>query len=85
MAPRFLKLQVHTGLSIKNFRRRACLAALRAQAMNMATFAATVGVSRQAVSQVLNGHWRSKRIELALAALTGYPVAVLFPPDEAAA
>ncbi len=80
-----LSVMIPADLSIKEFRRRVCLAAIKGSHGTIFAFSTRVGVSRQAVSAVLNGHWRSARIETALAHLTGIPMQVLFPSQEKAA
>lgn len=55
------------------------LDAIKEKHKTMTRFARTLGVTQAAVSGVIRGHWRSARIEKALADLAGIPAEILFP------
>lgn len=73
------------SLSFQAVRSAAIIQAIKAEHGTVGKFARHIGVSNPAVSGVIHGHWRSARIEAALAELVGYPVHVLFPREEKAA
>lgn len=80
-----IEVVIPSGLKPEQFRNRVCKAAIKGTFGTIGAFALSIGASRVAVSAVLNGHWRSARIESALATLTGYSHDVLFPSKEKAA
>lgn len=58
-------------------------AALVLAGLDQTDIATRAGVSRQAVSDVVRGFLRSERVEVAIAAATGYPRSQLFPDNAA--
>jgi lambda repressor-like predicted transcriptional regulator len=60
-------------------RRAAIMSLLRGDGIDVQTLADEIGVTRQAVSQVLHGRERSERVETTLSEMLGLRPRVLFP------
>lgn len=54
-------------------------AALRKRRSSQAAIARQLDISKSAVSQVVSGHQRSRRVQAAIAKATGQPVTKLWP------
>jgi hypothetical protein len=77
-----IEVIIPKGLSPREFRKRICLAAIKAAYGSITEFARAVGVSRQQVYMVLAGKHKSGSVVGALSALTNRPAHELFPPSQ---
>jgi len=79
------ELLIPSNLPHDEFRRRVCLAAIKARYGSVQVFAKEIGATRQQVSNVIGGKYRGGRVAVALCELTGIPLRILFPVREKAA